>query len=129
MLKNEIEMLISEKELSIKALKWILCLLKKESKNFEELVFQKYIETARVSDVASILNESGYRTAGAIGERKYTSNDVTEILYREECKLCVDSMLYEVAIYLNVSKYKTWEDKIVYVYKKLIEAEKINIDT
>ncbi|NEZ49313.1 hypothetical protein FDB54_06720 [Clostridium botulinum] len=50
--------------------------------SFETIVFKKYLELESVKKVADYINELGYRikTHSYIGERKYTSNDISAII-------------------------------------------------
>jgi hypothetical protein len=49
---------------------------------FETIIFKKYLELENVKKVADYINSLGYRvkTESYIGERKYTSNDISEII-------------------------------------------------
>lgn len=55
--------------------------IKKED-TFETIVFKKYLELENVTKVAKYVNKLGYRikTESWVGKRKYTSNDISEII-------------------------------------------------
>lgn len=71
----------------MKAIKGIIELIEnngevKENDTLETIVFKKYLELENVKKVADHINSLGYRikTQSYIGERKYTSNDISEII-------------------------------------------------
>lgn len=72
--------------------------------NFETIVFKKYLETENVSNVAKYINDLGYRikTDSYIGERKYKSTDITEILMKD---VDVNKELKEIVKYLQNKNY------------------------
>lgn len=122
MLKSDIKVVIKNYEESINAYRWILDIINREPANFKELVFQKYIEFSRGTDVAAYLNKEGYRLPGSIkAERQYISTDITNLMWNNDSRACVNPVLYEVALHISNSKYKTWEDKIIAMYKKFNE--------
>ncbi|RXM73639.1 hypothetical protein DP144_13895 [Clostridium tetani] len=53
-----------------------------ENDTLETIVFKKYLELENVKNVADYINSLGYRikTQSYIGQRKYTSNDISEII-------------------------------------------------
>lgn len=53
-----------------------------ENDTLETIVFKKYLELENVKNVADCINSLGYRlkTQSYIGQRKYTSNDISEII-------------------------------------------------
>ena len=51
-----------------------------KSNDINELIYIKYIELESVTEVAKKLNEEGYRVKSATGERKYISNDISEVI-------------------------------------------------
>lgn len=53
-----------------------------DNDTFETIIFKKYLEIENVKKVANHINSLGYRikTQSYIGERKYTSNDISEII-------------------------------------------------
>ena len=57
------------------------CTIKPDD-SLEIIVFKKYIELGDVVKVTAYINEKGYRiqTNSYIGERKYISNDITNII-------------------------------------------------
>lgn len=61
----------------------------------EGRAFQKYIEIQSVADVASWMNEEGYRIPTRGGERKYISNDITALIMGKE--IDVDGELQQFA--------------------------------
>lgn len=54
----------------------------KEDDTFETIIFKKYLELENVKKVADYINSLGYRveTKSYIGERKYTSIDISKII-------------------------------------------------
>lgn len=54
--------------------------------SLETIVFKKYLEVENVKKVADHINLLGYRikTESYIGERKYTSNDISRIIASDE---------------------------------------------
>ncbi|MBN3375836.1 hypothetical protein [Clostridium botulinum] len=54
----------------------------KEDDTFETIIFKKYLELENVKKVADYINSLGYRveTQSYIGERKYTSIDISKII-------------------------------------------------
>lgn len=117
MLRNEIED-------KVNSLKIVLDTLNEEPKNFEEMIFQKYIELGGVAEVAAYVNEQGYRIPSAAGERKYISGDITQILVKEESKKCVNDKLYLITTQIQNLKRKTWEDKVLFIYDKYYKNNK-----
>lgn len=80
-----------------------------ECKCLEDIVMQKYIELQKGLKVADYLNNEGYRirSNGKLGERKYNSNDVTEIITTPEKESNANKALHALALALykfNVSK-------------------------
>lgn len=53
-----------------------------ENDTLETIVFKKYLELENVKNVADCINSLGYmiKTQSYIGKRKYTSNDISEII-------------------------------------------------
>lgn len=53
-----------------------------ESDSIETIIFKKYIELNELTKVADYINDKGYRikTSSYIGERKYISNDISEVI-------------------------------------------------
>lgn len=71
----------------MKAIKGIIELIEtngevKENDTLETIIFKKYLELENVKRVADYINSLGYRikTNSYIGQRKYTSNDISEII-------------------------------------------------
>lgn len=77
----------SKYRIDMKAIKGLIEVIEKNSSiedtdTFEIIVFKKYLELENVKKVADYINSLGYRvkTESYIGERKYTSNDISEII-------------------------------------------------
>lgn len=53
-----------------------------ENDSLETIVYKKYLELENVYKVSNYINDLGHRikTQSHIGERKYTPNDITEII-------------------------------------------------
>lgn len=53
-----------------------------EGDTLETIIFKKYLELENVQKVANYINDLGYRvkTNSYIGERKYTSSDISDII-------------------------------------------------
>ena len=80
-----------------------------ECKGLENTALQKYIELQGAMKVAEYLNNEGYRirSNGKLGERKYSSNDVTDIINTPDKDSEADRTLLAIAKALykfNVSK-------------------------
>lgn len=87
----------------IKAIENNSCIEKDDS--LETIVFKKYLELENVQRVAKAINDLGYRikTESWVGERKYTSNDITAILTDEKCP--VEKKLRDTVQYLQYKNY------------------------
>jgi hypothetical protein len=57
-----------------------------ESKTLDEKIFKLYIERGRIKDVVEWVNTNGIRiqTNSHLGQRKYTSNDISEFLKKQK---------------------------------------------
>jgi hypothetical protein len=80
-----------------------------ECKGLEDTVLQKYIELQGAMKVAEYLNNEGYRirSNGKLGERKYNSNDITDIINTSDKDSEADKTLRAIAKALykfNISK-------------------------
>jgi translation initiation factor 1 (eIF-1/SUI1) len=88
-------------------------LLQRDSKSTEEKILQKYIELQHAAKVAEYLNNEGYRikSNGKLGERKYTSNDVTSIIDINE----TESDIFHIA--KSLYRFNTGKVAWITVYK------------
>ncbi|WP_333861927.1 hypothetical protein [Clostridium sp.] len=77
-----------------------------KSDSLETIIFKKYLELENVQKVAKYINELGYRikTGSWIGERKYTSNDITKILVDRDCM--VERKLKYIVQFLQDKNYE-----------------------
>jgi hypothetical protein len=53
----------------------------KESDNIETMILKKYIEYGAIKRVCDFLNDKGYRLITKDYNRKYTADDVSQIIY------------------------------------------------
>lgn len=74
----------------------------------EEKVKSKYIELQGAAKVAEYMNNEGYRikSTGKLGERKYNSNDVTDIINAPVCDTDEGKLnqLAKVLYHFNIGK-------------------------
>lgn len=87
----------------------------KESDNVETIILKKYIEYGSIKNVCEFINEKGYRITTKYSDRKYTKDDISQIIYpykrydEEERVINADEELKEVAkkvhIYMACSSY------------------------
>lgn len=99
-LLNAKEKIIKEFEYKAKTLDMYIGVLEKsivyEGDSVETIAFKLYMQLDNVSKVSKKINELGFRisTNSHLGERKYTSNDITAIITNKEA--IVDTDLKEV---------------------------------
>ena len=78
--------------------------LQKKPMTIEEIIFTKYIELQNASAVADFMNDKGYRikTDSRHEERRYISNDITQLFNKPFSHLYGGQYLYDFAktIYL-----------------------------
>ena len=74
---SDIEKQIKELEEKKKLLQRIYSI---KTDDVNELVYIKYIQLESVTEVAREINKAGYRIKTNYSERKYISNDISEIL-------------------------------------------------
>lgn len=73
-------------EENIKELKYILDYMErdisiKESDNIETIILKKYIECGAIKRVCEFLNDNGYRLITKDYNRKYTTDDVSQVIF------------------------------------------------
>ncbi len=73
-------------------------------KNFYEEVLQKYIEYQSVVKVADYLNQKGYRIATDNSNRKYFSNDISEIIMAKDIDADPGLHAFAKKIHLHMKK-------------------------
>ncbi|QNU67253.1 hypothetical protein EHE19_001525 [Ruminiclostridium herbifermentans] len=79
--------------------------IKEKPVTAEGIIVQKFIEIQSITEVASFANEKGFRIKSASGERKYTSNDIRDIIENKNNA----GYIFKVAkifFDFNKSKYK-----------------------
>lgn len=52
-----------------------------------EIIFKKYLETEKVSEVAKYLNNTGYRINSKRGTRKYIAQDISSIIKNKDIEI------------------------------------------
>jgi hypothetical protein len=70
-----------------------------ESNSFYDYVLMEYIRVQNASEVADIINNEGYRlkTDGRIGERKYISNDIIDLLSQKSEVNGINIIIFDLA--------------------------------
>lgn len=104
---------IEDLEMQLKQLKAIEQKICKPSKNFQDLVFKKYIELESVTKVKEFLDNNGNRKDNG---SKYITNDISEILTIKSKvlieELGIDKQIvdYTQALFKNHKSYanKRW---------------------
>lgn len=84
----------------------------KEEDTLETIIFKKYLELESVKKVADYINQLGYRikTQSYIGEKKYISNDISEIIANRNC--LVEKKLKNIVQFLQDKNYQAMPEMI-----------------
>ena len=111
---NKLNSAIEKSEKYLEALKMVKEVTDMEAKNVYDLALQKYILLEGTAPAAQYLNEMGYRTKGAWGDRKYISTDITKMIENESIYDQVNPRILFLALKLRKgSAYSSRMDKLI----------------
>jgi hypothetical protein len=87
-------------------------ILNEKPKNKKELICIKYIELGNVGKVADYINSKGYRIKGTRCRRKYTSNDITDIITSLNFDTKMNTFLLDATMLMRDKKKLSDDDLI-----------------
>ena len=103
---------IQEIDQKIETLSRLRDVLDTNPKNTTELIFLKYIELVKCSEVASYMNRKGYKVEGVRKPRKYIAIDITEVLESYESISLVETDIYDLV--MKMKKSRRFLDKFMF---------------